>query len=230
MEKPVIKVAIVSDVVCPWCYIGKRRLEKAIATLSEKYTFELVYHPFELNAGIPKNGVNQREYLINKFGGEERYDQLTEHTTSVAAEEGLTFDFKKQHVSPNTRNLHSVAQLAKEKGKQLEVIEGFFKAYFTDGIDLSKDENIVKVATGAGLEEEAVKKQLADDTGRLQVALEEKEMSKLGITGVPFYIINNTYGISGAQHSDTFIQAFEEVSNLPSTNTAETCDVDGQNC
>ena len=101
--KPVIKIDIVSDVVCPWCYIGKRRLEKAIDQLSDQYSFELEYHPFELNPEMPLQGVDQKQYLANKFGGETKYHQITEHTTRVAAEEGLSFHFNKQTTSPNTQ-------------------------------------------------------------------------------------------------------------------------------
>src|SRR5688572_22315651 len=114
--KPVIKIDVVSDVVCPWCYIGKRRLEKAIDQLSPDYTFEIEYHPFELNPNTPSEGVNQKEYLTEKFGSEDRYHQITAHTTQVAAQEGLSFNFDKQRVSPNTRLMHSIIQLAKLEG------------------------------------------------------------------------------------------------------------------
>ena len=115
-SKTKIKIDVISDVVCPWCYIGKRRLEKAIEQASDQFDFEVVYRPFELNPGIPANGINQKEYLTNKFGGEERYEQITSHTTTVAANDGLQFNFDIQKVSPNTRNLHVVIRLAKDEG------------------------------------------------------------------------------------------------------------------
>src|SRR6218665_489749 len=111
--KQKIKVDIVSDVVCPWCYIGKRRLEKAMGELSSEYDFDVEYHPFELNPGVPAEGLNQREYLVDKFGSEDRYDQITANTTQVAASEGLDFHFEKQAISPNTRKAHVLLQLAK---------------------------------------------------------------------------------------------------------------------
>lgn len=230
MEKPKIKVDIVSDVVCPWCYIGKRRLEKAIDTLSSKYDFELTYHPFELNPSMPQRGVNQKEYLSDKFGGEERYHQITEHTTGVAATDGLHFDFSKQAISPNTRNAHAVIDLANDYGKQLETVEAFFKAYFTDGVDLSKDENLIRIAMSVGLDRAAVEARLADTATKAKIAAREQELSKLGITGVPFYIIDNKYGVSGAQQPDTFIKAFEDIGAKLQTSAAESCDVDGKNC
>ena len=209
--KPKIKIDVVSDVVCPWCYIGKRRLEKAVAELSSQYDFDIEYHPFELNPTTPESGFNQKEYLTKKFGGEDRYAELTNRVAGVAAEEGLIFDFSKQPVSPNTRKAHSLIQFARGEGKQLAVKEAFMKAYFIDGIDLSKKENVVDVAVQAGLVNEKVETVLADENAPIQVALAEQELSKLGISSVPFYIINNKYGISGAQSPDTFIKAFHEI-------------------
>lgn len=229
MTKPKIKVDVVSDVVCPWCYIGKRRIEKAMDTLKDKYDFEVEYHPFELNPTMPEAGVNQKEYLSAKFGSEERYNQITASTTAAAAGEGLNFDFNKQKVSPNTRNSHRVIQYAKLEGKQAEVKEAFMKAYFEQGIDLSKKENLVSVAVGAGLSKEAVETLLSSDAGLSAIEQQEQELQKLGISGVPFYIINSKYGVSGAQASETFVQAFEDI-RAKFTETGEACDVDAKNC
>jgi predicted DsbA family dithiol-disulfide isomerase len=228
LNKPTIKIDVVSDVVCPWCYIGKRRLEKAMQELSSEYTFEVEYHPFELNPEMPVKGMNQKEYLTEKFGSEDRYEQITNHTTQVAAAEGLKFDFDKQAISPNTRKAHAIVQLAKLRNKAIAVVENLFKAYFTDGVDLSDDKNLIAIAVHAGLDQKEVEKVLADEASLLQVALLEKEMSKLGISGVPFYIINNKYGVSGAQPSETFINVFKEVSKEIAV--GEACDVDGKNC
>ncbi len=211
MFRPKIKVDIVSDVVCPWCYIGKRRLDKAVESLKDKYEFELEYHPFELNPQMPLEGTDQKLHLSNKFGGEERYQQITNHVTAVAAQEGLHFDFGKQKISPNTRNAHRIIQFAKQENKQPEVKEAFMKGYFEEGIDLSKKENLITLAEKAGLSKEKVEKLLSSDDGLQEVALAEKELQKLGITGVPFFIINNKYGISGAQPSTTFVETFEDV-------------------
>jgi predicted DsbA family dithiol-disulfide isomerase len=230
MTKPKIRIDIVSDVVCPWCYIGKRRLEKAIGALEDKFEFELEYHPFELNPDTPITGVNHQEYLTKKFGGgEARYQQLTSHVTQVAASEGLQFNFSKQHVLPNTRDVHRIIRLAKQEGKQLEVKEAFMKAYFEDGVDLSKKENIVSIAAQQGLAEEKVKALLSADEGLAEVALAQREMQQLGITGVPFYIINNKYGVSGAQPSATFVQAFEDIGTKIEL-SGEACDVESNKC
>lgn len=210
MIKTTIKIDVISDVVCPWCYIGKRRLEKALNQLAHSCSFEVTYHPFELNPSIPETGVNQKQYLTQKFGGEERYEKITAHVTQVAAEEGLEFNFHKQAVSPNTRNAHRIIQLAKHVNKQIEVKEAFMKAYFTDGVDLSKVENLIAVAEHAGMERAVVTQMLSGNQGVAEVIQAAKEIQQLGITGVPFYIVQNKYGLSGAQPPESFIEVIQK--------------------
>ncbi len=229
MLKPRIKIDVVSDVVCPWCYIGKRRLERAVDLAKDKYEFELEYHPFELNPDMPVAGKDQKKYLTNKFGGTERYQQIINRVTAVALEEGLHFDFEKQKISPNTRDAHRVIQFAKQAGKQVDVKEAFMKAYFIEGVDLSKKENLIDVSVKAGLLIEEVEKLLSTKEGMFEVTLAEKELQKLGITGVPFFIINNQYGISGAQPSEAFMQAFEDI-DAKTQFGDEVCDVKDKNC
>lgn len=227
--KPVIKIAVVSDVVCPWCYIGKRRMENAVKRLSDQFDFEIAYYPYELNPTMPLSGKNQKEYLSEKFGGDSEYERITDHTTAVAEAEGLTFNFEKQLVSPNTRNAHRLILLSKESGKHLEMVEALFKAYFTDGIDLSKKENLITIAEQVGLDRTRTELFLQSETGIAEVAVAENELQKIGITGVPFYIVNDKYGISGAQSSDTFVQAFQNIGKELALE-GEACDVDGKNC
>jgi predicted DsbA family dithiol-disulfide isomerase len=230
--KPKIRIDVVSDVVCPWCYIGKRRLEKAMTALKDRFDFEVAYHPFELNPGMPQSGVNQKEYLTDKFGSEARYEQLTGNVTNVAAGEGIAFHYDRQHTSPNTRAAHRMAQLAAEEGVQQPVIEALFKAYFTDGVDLTKTENLVAVGASAGLDAAKTQALLDSDDKTAEVIASEKQMQQLGITGVPFYIINSKYGVSGAQQPQAFIDAFTQV-GLEVVAGAEgdnACSVDDPNC
>ncbi len=230
MTKPKIKINVVSDVVCPWCYIGKRRLEKAIDKVSDKFDFEIEYFPFELNPAMPEAGVDQKQYLSTKFGGSDRYAQITGQTTRVAAQEGLEFNFAAQKISPNTRKAHRVIQLAKEDGLHVKLVEAFFKAYFTEGVNLSDDANLVQIAVSVGLDKTKVETLLQSQTGEVEVEMAERELQQMGITGVPFYIIDNKYGISGAQSPETFIQAFEEIATTSTLASGEACDVDAKNC
>lgn len=212
MMKAKIKIGVVSDVVCPWCYIGKRRLEKAIHQSSDRFDFEVEYFPFELNPQMPEEGTDYRQYLVGKFGSESKFLQLTNHVKEIAAQEGLEYNMDLQKTSPNTRNAHRIILVAKEDGKQVEVVEALFKAYFTDGVDLSRIDNLIDIAVQAGMERTKIQQLLDSTTGKLEIEMAEKELQDLGITGVPFYIIDNKFAISGAQSAEAFVKAFEEVS------------------
>jgi predicted DsbA family dithiol-disulfide isomerase len=212
-----------------WCYIGKRRLEKAVAQLSNEFDFERAYYPFELNPDMPADGKNQQAYLSDKFGGIEEYERITTHTTEVASTEGLLFDFGKQKVSPNTLNAHRLILFAKETGKDLAMVERLFKAYFTDGIDLSKTENLTALAAEVGLDAERTSTFLHSETGVTEVKVAEKELQRMNIRSVPFYIINDKYGVSGAQATETFVQAFRNIGTQLQS-AGEACDVDAKNC
>jgi len=227
--KPKIKIDIISDVVCPWCYIGKRRLEKAIAQVSDQIEVEVEYHPFELNPDMPAEGRNQKEYLAKKFGSEQKYHQITSQVTATAAEEGLIFDFDKQGISPNTRNAHRLISYAKLQGKQLEMKEALMKAYFTDGVNLTQTENLVAIATQLGLDQVQVTTYLNSNEGFKEVIAEENQNIKRGISGVPFYIINNKHAISGAQPSEVFAEALLNIS-LEVSPAGEACDVENKDC
>ncbi len=228
MIKPVIKIDVVSDVVCPWCYIGKRRLEKAIDVLKGEFDFDVEYHPFELNPTMPSEGRDQKEYLVAKFGGEERYRQITSHTEKTAAQEGLKFDFSKQKNSPNTLNSHRLIAFAKQNGKQAQVKEALMSAYFEKGIDLTKNENLVSIAVENGLDANETFTFLKSDELTAEVKLEEQLNHQRSISGVPFYIINNKYGVSGAQPTEVFVNAFTEIGNEPVG--GESCEVGEKDC
>jgi len=228
MKKPEILVEVVSDVVCPWCYIGKRRLEKAIDELSTRFDIKVSFSPFELNADMPAEGRDQKEYLSKKFGDESRYEQITAHVTQVAREEGLSFDFKKQKVSPNTRDAHRVIWYAQREGKQPAANEAFMEAYFEEGVDLSKRENLVVVAEKAGLKKESVASMLESNDGLAEVTVAEQMNHQRGISGVPFFIINNKYGVSGAQPAETFVKVLTEIGQ--NVAQGEVCDTDSKDC
>ena len=228
--KPVIKIDIASDVVCPWCYIGKRRIERAIQELSHEFDFDVSYLPFELNPQTPKEGFNQKEYLTNKFGGEDRYDQITRHVTNVASKEGLHFNFDKQKISPNTKDAHRVIWFAKKVGKQMQVKDAFLKAYFEEGIDLTRKENIMAVAASAGLDKTRISILLDSNEGTAEVNQLEQQNYQRGISGVPFYIINNQFGISRAQPTEVFIKALKEIGSQFALPENEACSVDEKNC
>jgi predicted DsbA family dithiol-disulfide isomerase len=211
MNKVKIRIDVVSDVVCPWCYIGKRRLEKAMDQLSSQFEFDVESLPFELNPEMPEKGRNQKEYLNAKFGGEEGYRKITDNVTRIAAEEGLKFDFSRQIISPNTRAAHRLIWLARQEGKSIAINEALMKAYFEEGVDLSKRENLVRVVVKEGLDEKKVNALLDSEEGLAEVLFAEQLNHQRGISGVPFFIINNQYGISGAQPTDVLVKTLTQI-------------------
>lgn len=210
MEKTKINIGVVSDIVCPWCYIGKRRLERAMGHVSDRFDFSVEYFPFELNPHMPAEGIDLNEYLCKKFGSESKSRILSDHVTRVASNEGLHFNLDRQPRRPNTRDIHRIIMFAREEGRQLEVVEGFFRAFFTDGIDLSRLENLIDIAGAAGLDTDTIEALLHTNTGKLEIEMAEKELTDLGITSVPLYIIENRLAISGAQTVEAFTKVFEE--------------------
>jgi predicted DsbA family dithiol-disulfide isomerase len=228
MNKPLIKIDIVSDVVCPWCYIGKRRLEKAIDQLKEQYEFQLNYLPFELNPHTPKEGFDYKEHLSEKFGGEERFEQITDNTARVAASEGLEFNLSIQKKAPNTFDAHRIIWFAAREGKQIRAVELFFKSFFTEGIDLTKKENLLEIAKKADLDVAKVEQFLLSEEGKSEVKAMEKHAQSIGVSGVPFYIINNKYAVSGAQPTDVFLEALPDIA-VKAPVGGESCDIEG-NC
>jgi predicted DsbA family dithiol-disulfide isomerase len=197
--------------------------------VADQVDVELEYHPFELNPDMPLEGRNQKEYLTRKFGSEVKYQQIVEHVTDVAAQEGLKFDFEKQVISPNTRNAHRLIWFAKKHGKQIEMKEALMKAYFEQGIDLTKMENLISIATQAGIDPEKIKSFLSSTEGMVEVTTSEMQNAQRGISGVPFYIINNQYGVSGAQPSEVFARALLEIS-AENTTAGEACDIESKEC
>lgn len=182
-----------------------------MALASGTYRFEVEYYPFELNPHLPEQGLSYRDYLTRKFGSEEKFRELTAHVTQAAAREGLRFHPELQKVSPNTRNAHRIIMLARDSGRQSDVVEAFFRAYFVEGIDLSSIEILADIAEGEGLDRTAVLQLLNSNTGKLEIEMAEKELHDLGITAVPLFIIDDRLGISGAQPIEVFSKAFEEV-------------------
>lgn len=206
--KGVVRVDIVSDTVCPWCFIGKRRLETAIRKFQGQKSFEVRWHPFFLNPDAPKEGVNKIEMYNEKFG-EQRVKQMIPMMTETFAKEGLKYSMEGE--TGNTLNSHRLIALAGQQGldKQDKLVELLFKAYFTEGMFINDKQVLLTAAEKAGVEGA---QQLLDDEDELkpEVLQEVKTMGK-GVTGVPFFVIDDKYSLSGAQEADTFVKLFEKL-------------------
>ena len=206
-----ITVDIVSDVVCPWCYVGKKRLEAALDQLGNPEDVEITWHPFQLDPTIPAEGMDRKEYFTKKFGDEGRIRQMSDHLTQVGAEAGIDFNLDKISESINTLPLHKLLHVAGEEGFQSEAKEILLKAYFTDAKDLKDPKILADLFASYGWDEAKIKDILADDDLGYAVRQEIAHYQQMGVSGVPYFIINNKYGISGAQPAEVFVQALTQV-------------------
>lgn len=202
-----LTIDVISDVICPWCFIGKRRLEKALA--GRQATVR--WHPFQLNPDMPREGIERKSYRIQKFGSWERSQELDAQVAAAGQGEGLVFNFDKMARTPNTLDPHRVIWLAGERGVQDAVVEALFLGYFTDGGDLSDRATLAEIAAGAGLDRPEVDELLKSDQGLDAVRAGEDQARRLGVSGVPFFVVNGRVALSGAQPPELFRQAFEQV-------------------
>ncbi len=229
MQQETIKVAIVSDVACPWCYVGKRRLETALKEWKGA-PVEVTWHPFQLDPNIPESGFDRDTYLTNKFGDLERTKEMTDRLTKIGAEEGITFNFGDKWLAVNTLPLHQLMHVAEEEGFKAALKERFLKAYFDENLHLNDTKVLIKVMSEYGWDAEKTTQILADDNIAYAVKQEIAHYQQRGVTGVPFFIINDKYGISGAQPPSVFLDAFASVAPTENIVQGESCEPDSENC
>lgn len=202
-----IKIDIVSDLVCPWCYIGQKRLNDALE--QSNYEVEIAWKPFQLHPELEKEGMEKSTFLSKKFGpkGANIFDQIK----SVADSESLPMNPDLIGNIPNTVDVHRLMWLAKKEGKDLKLAPSLFEAYFANGKDFSKQETLVTIGTACGMDKTQIENFLASDEGRTEVLEEEKSYREAGVQAVPTFIINDQYMIQGAQTPDVFLNAFKEL-------------------
>lgn len=206
-----VSVDVISDVICPWCYIGKRRLEKAIAALGDNHNIQVRWHPFQLNPQMPKDGISRKEYRSRKFGSWERSMELDAKVVAVGESEGIHFAFDKIDRTPNTVDAHRLIWFADQHGCQNAVVEALFRAYFTEGLDIGNRQTLIDVGSEAGLDRQAAENMLDSDEGMDAIANAREMSQRYGVDGVPFFIINQKIALSGAQDSEVFVEAFKQV-------------------
>jgi predicted DsbA family dithiol-disulfide isomerase len=206
--KPLV-VDVVSDVVCPWCFIGKRRLEKAIALSDVPVVVR--WHPFQLDPTIPLEGKSRRAYLEEKFGSLERVAETHRHIVELGKAEGIDFAFDRIQVSPNTLDAHRLVRWAAEAGVEERIVEALFSAYFREGRNLGDRETLAEIAGANGMDGAEVAARLASDEARDEVEAEVASAQRIGVTGVPTFIVASRYGLVGAQPAETLARAFAEV-------------------
>ena len=221
-----ITIDIVSDTVCPWCYIGKRRLESALEQVSGDIDVQIGWRPFQLNPDMPNEGMDRKQYLEAKFGGPDGAQQIYDNIRNAGDTVGIPFEFGSIARSPNTVNSHRLIDRAGREGKQDTVVENLFIAYFLDGRDIGDIPTLVEIATASGMDEAATRDYLESDEDADKIRAEDAMARQMGISGVPCFIINRKYAISGAQEPAVFLQALqtidqEEAEARPASSDAE---------
>jgi predicted DsbA family dithiol-disulfide isomerase len=201
-------IDIISDVICPWCYIGKRRLEKAVAAFGGPVNGRWL--PFQLNPAMPKEGVSRREYRTKKFGSWERSQELDARVVGVGKEEGIHFTFDRIERTPNTLDAHRLVGLAGSKGVQGAVVEALFRAYFTEGRDISNRQTLLDVVADAGLDRHEAEARLNSDDGLEAMKDAGALARRFRVEGVPFFVVNGTFTLSGAQQPDEILAVFRQ--------------------
>jgi len=209
-----VRIDVVSDVVCPWCFIGKHRLEKALA-MKPDIPVEVHWRPYFLNDWVPREGMARDDYLTTKFGSPERYKGIAQRVQAAAAAEGLTYAVGKISRQPNTIDAHRLIRWAAGIGKAADMKQRLMDLYFTEGGDLSNRAVLVQAAADVGLDAEDVREALESDTDVAAVEQEANSAKEAGIEGVPCFIFGGRYAVSGAQAPEYLAEMIERVAQAP---------------
>jgi predicted DsbA family dithiol-disulfide isomerase len=216
-ESNELVIDVVSDVVCPWCFVGKRRLDQALARLPDVRA-AVRWHPFELNPDLPREGIDRRQYLEAKFGAPERADAIYQRVRSAGATVGIDFAFDRIVRQPNTRVAHRLIDWAQRQrdvdtdseeiaANVTRLVERLFNAYFCEGRSLVGVAALADLAAEAGFDQGAVLAYLESDAGTQELIEAERRAHAIGVTGVPFLIFNRHFAVSGAQDPEVLLQA-----------------------
>ncbi len=205
-----VKLDILSDPICPWCYIGKTHLDKALAKVPE-HPFVIEWHPFQLNPDMPDAGMDRREYLERKFGGKDgavrAYAPVVEHAENA----GLKIDFEGMKRTPNTLDAHRLIHWAGIEGKQNAVVDALFDAYFVQARDIGDPEVLSDIADSAGMDAAVVMKLLKSDADREDIRNRDTHSREMGVSSVPTFIVANQHAVPGAQPPEMWEKVIGEI-------------------
>ena len=208
--KKLIKIDIISDVVCPWCYVGEHRLQQALDKKQPEFAAAIHFYPFELNPDMPEEGVNHLEYLADKFGSKSRVHAVHHQLETLAQSEGLPLNFDLIQKSPNTFKAHRLIWLAAQYKVQRQVAVALYLAYFAEGKNVGDENELIHIGTIAGIPQEKLTAFFSGTEGEKEVHNMEKEIYQSGISSVPAFIIDDKYLVRGAQPVETFCEALEK--------------------
>ena len=207
--QPVGRIDVISDAICPWCYIGKRHLEAALDILAGQHLhFNVMWHPFQLNPDMPREGVDRAEYRMAKFGSAERSREIDQRITETASTVGLEFHLDRLTRTPNTLNAHRLIRLGGQKGVQDGVVEALFEGYFCTGADIGDTQVLAALGAEGGLDRDEVLASLAGEEGLREVMAGDQMARNAGIQGVPSFALEGHVLFSGAVPADEMAQAF----------------------
>lgn len=206
-----LQIDVVSDVVCPWCYIGKRRIESALALVPD-VPVELNWRPFFLNSWVPREGISREEYLTTKFGSVDAYKAIAGRVVTAAAGEGLEYNPDRVRRQPNTIDCHRLIHWADVEGKAAAMKQRLMELYFRDGGDLTDPNVLVQAAADIGMDADDVRRRLATDEDVALISAQAKDASDKGISGVPTFVFAQKYAVSGAQPAEQLARAIRQVS------------------
>jgi len=201
-------IDVISDVVCPWCYIGKRHLEASLDKLAPESRPLIRWHPFQLNPDLPAQGIDRRSYLETKFGGADRAAQIYERVRAAGRAAGLELDFDRIERQPNTIDAHRLIAWAQAEGQDADaLVEALFRAYFIEGRFIGDRSVLAELAQTCGYDADQAKAMLDSDFGLADIEEMGQRTRQMGITGVPFFVFNERVGVSGAQGAPTLADA-----------------------
>ena len=206
-------IDVISDVVCPWCFIGRRRLGEALARYAAKdpgIRPIVSWHPFQLNPGLPREGIDRRAYVEAKFGGRERAAEIYARVRAAGRTVGIDFEFDRIERQPNTIDAHRLISWAQASGDPEEMVERLFRAYFLEGRFIGDRDVLADVAGEAGLSRDAARAYLDSESGTETVEAMDRRVRELGVTGVPFFIFAGRVAVSGAQEAPVLVGAMEQ--------------------
>jgi len=210
LEPAALRIDVVSDVVCPWCYIGKHRLEQALS-LVQDVPVDVYWHPYFLNPWVPREGISREDYLKTKFGSVEAYEKIAGRVGDAARQEGLAYNNDLVKRQPNTIDCHRLIHWADGQGKAAQMKQRLMELYFRDGGDLTDSETLVKAAVDVGLDAETVRRRLSTDEDVDLVTSQAQDAAAKGIQGVPTFVFAQKYAVSGAQPPEQLAAAIRQV-------------------
>lgn len=215
-----VRLDIISDPICPWCYVGKANLDKALAD-DPNHPFTIEWHPFQLNPDMPLEGMDRRAYLEGKFGGKDGAVKAYAPLVQAAEDAGVTLNLEDIKTTPNTINAHRLIHWAGLEGRQQAVVSALFKAYFVEGRDIGDTDVLADISDSVGMDAAVTRRLLADDQDVSDIQERDKHSRKMGVTGVPCFVVAGQHAVPGAQPPETWAKVIADINEQTRNDNSE---------